>query len=987
MPNANPAWFDVDYFAAQKILQMQVLGQEVPAGDTPTAQLNTAIAEYNAENNANVTPFTNFEACNTSDYIADIPMSAVNVSPNPMFDVAYYLTAVAANANAKGYTADGYPAGEWTADSVLEHMFNDFHISAWDHFKAGGLDDMINPSADFNTAAYIAAKAEATGVTETEVIDQMKADGLNPVQDYFENGQEYITAAELKVADPLTPGMNEGGQWGDMPVPPEDVDPFEQNVHNVPVTPGQQAYPGEGETYTGNTQFDAAWLPNSASSTLNAKDTFEGPANQFNTLSVNLGKNWNGFNGVKQDDGSLAPSVTNVGRIKLSHSTANNEASWTFDAKNIAADASRYDLVGADGPGSISLKNLAEGVNDIRISSLTPKDLSGGKTGLAPDATAINFATGANSGKNDALTLTVENVGASGKAAEITSTSFGIENLTVKAMKGDDQSYVDLSDLTGVKSLAFTGDGNIQVTDVATSVKSFDASAATGSVNMAVSSTSSSTSVKGGAGYDTVTLTSNTTWTPAAMENIEALAVMNGGNINFAKIESAPATLNVWGGNTTIRNLSASDYTVNQYDNAKVTVNGTRDGSLGNLTYNTPGNETGALPITAGDVESNATGDVVFNINGKDTYKGAITLGKAQSLTINANEEADSKFYATTLTANAITALTVNASNAVTIDTASSSLKALQDVTLNLETTTSIPDSTAINVDMPAAQNVTVNAGGEDVTLQALGSEKGSGSVTLDVNEASKFTVGDIKASLGANINVDIEATGNVTIGNFTNSTTVLAGGEGDIHLTVASDGGNVVAAAGITINGGPMTIDLGEVTGDAFATSKEATLESSGDITYTGAAGDDNIILGLLGKGSTANIDLGSSGANGNKLTIQDLENDGTVNVNVTFGDGKDTLTVDAQTGGNVLITVSDASLAHSDSVNVKALTGNMTESTINTALASVGLAPIDTATVADAATNHGIFTYEGNTYFTAGPSTVVVVEGVEDTNLIDAV
>ncbi|MBD5641341.1 MAG: hypothetical protein HDQ91_02835, partial [Desulfovibrio sp.] len=131
-------------------------------------------------------------------------LSAINVSGNPYFDVAYYGQQVADWANRTG----AYGKAGWTADSVTAHIFNEQRMSLWEHFREVGLEQRLNPSASFDTGAYLAARAaamnKATGTdahTVESAIAAIRARGENPIMDFYNFGRDHgieITACSGK---------------------------------------------------------------------------------------------------------------------------------------------------------------------------------------------------------------------------------------------------------------------------------------------------------------------------------------------------------------------------------------------------------------------------------------------------------------------------------------------------------------------------------------------------------------------------------------------------------------------------------------------------------------------------------------------------------------------------------------------------------------------------------------------------------------------
>lgn len=194
----DPIWFDAAHYGRQKVLQMNKINWDpewlADKGGAWTEDLyNQYLKQYRTPEGKPVSAYENFVACNTCNYAPEIEVSAVNVSGNPYFDVDYYANQVADWANQSG--AYGKPAEAWTGDSVAAHIFNEHRMSLWEHFRTVGLEQRLNPSAQFDLRAYLAARAaamnEAEGVslhTIENAAEAIKASGGNAIMDLYEYG-------------------------------------------------------------------------------------------------------------------------------------------------------------------------------------------------------------------------------------------------------------------------------------------------------------------------------------------------------------------------------------------------------------------------------------------------------------------------------------------------------------------------------------------------------------------------------------------------------------------------------------------------------------------------------------------------------------------------------------------------------------------------------------------------------------------------------
>lgn len=1059
---AKGDWFNSDYYATQKVAQMNAIAWQGKT-DWDVASYQQELASWQG---TGVTALQNFEACNTLGYTSSITAADINVAPNKYFDVPVYLQNVADYANSANWTDPAYTqvgAGEWTAQNVLSYMVSK-GISAWAHYTTEGMANGINPSNIFDTNAYLEARAQAMGdgATAATALAAIKAAGQNAIQDFLDNGADLgITDAPIDTT-PTTPDVPAGWtQWSTGATPaPSETDPYEQNVSVVDITADQLTYPGEGETYSGNTKFEGIWSSNSADRTMNVNDVITGPAGQYNTLSIDMGQDWKGFT-KPTVDGKVVDNVTNVGRIELNHTSLNTERAYTFDATGIAG-AERVDINNT-GAGPISLKNLSASVNQINIDTLTAQNVN--STNILP--TTIAYAQGELNGKEDSLTLGLTNVGAEGKFAPIIGQD--IETLTVKSM-GTDGNYVNLNEFTGVKTLNITGSGNISISDVADGIKTYDASEATGQVNMAVSNITSATVVKGGSGFDAVTLTDNVTIHPASWTGIESLVSNKGGSINAENIEGLQELwLSGQNQSFTLKNLTATDFNIHQFVNG---ANTTVKGDITNLTWSTAGakdmgsfggtltsdvkenvtlnvlnkdgsgldatfkNAQGTITLNVAEGENNDTADFWGSITAADAEKFIVnsdgylgdmavfrvvdgTPAAGRSVTINSagpmykitEENKGATVSKTdgsdglTLDADGATELTINATGSFMLDGASS-LKGAQDINITLDAlwdqTTKVdgkdvsaPSKFVIGTDLQAAQTVDINAGGDEVYLQNLGTLiKGNGEIDLNVSDAQTFTVGKIETGLGWNINANIASTGDVTFGTAIQTSTNTSGNtQGDVNITVSTEtvdgvGGKVESSGPATISAGDISLNFSDVAGDAFSTNG-VTLKASETITYEGAAGADKVTIDAIGAGTTANnISLGNGADN---FTITATANTGKMTqINLDLSEDshvKDEITINAQSKGTLAVEVSgwDAS----DKLTfTSADAQSLTQSQASTLLSSFGLSAGTLYKAAGTVSGTGITATDGLTdgtdlyLFNAAENatTLVVIEGAID-------
>ncbi|MBD5553516.1 MAG: hypothetical protein HDQ44_04175, partial [Desulfovibrio sp.] len=268
MSAETPLWFDATYYAEQKLDQMSLIKWDGKTGWTYSAYLDE-LAKYD------VTPYENFVASNEVHNLR-----LTNLSPNPLFNVNEYLTALADYANRTNYSYPGYKAGEWTAQKAMEHMFNDYHVSAWDHFTLAGQYNLINPSNDFDITAYydeltawrnsyVDPKTGAKGWegrtdwTRLDVIEDNIWNETNPIEGLFgEAAGSGIRPQAVAASQRVTVDS--------------DWNPWVEVETSTPVTPtrpggssssgsGHGSGSGSGGSSSGSDDADDdAWLPDGA---------------------------------------------------------------------------------------------------------------------------------------------------------------------------------------------------------------------------------------------------------------------------------------------------------------------------------------------------------------------------------------------------------------------------------------------------------------------------------------------------------------------------------------------------------------------------------------------------------------------------------------------------------------------------------------------------------------------------------------------------
>ncbi len=102
---------------------------------------------------AGMTPFSHFEVHGNAEW----------VSPSPLFDNSYYL---ACKVNQLNPIREG-GRNDRTMQQVID-AFKAAGLSPWDHYTQHGIAEGIDPSAEFDTSAYMEAKLIQLNKTEKD---------------------------------------------------------------------------------------------------------------------------------------------------------------------------------------------------------------------------------------------------------------------------------------------------------------------------------------------------------------------------------------------------------------------------------------------------------------------------------------------------------------------------------------------------------------------------------------------------------------------------------------------------------------------------------------------------------------------------------------------------------------------------------------------------------------------------------------------------
>ncbi len=186
MSLAKAKWFEYSVYMSNKLTQMQ--------GDDPDYTMNDLVAAFNKYGfSGEEGAYNHFLKYGHKE----------DVSPNSLFDADYYYQSKAINY----YTSSA--GGSMDKDDVLANIelyaanmkaaIAKCGMDAWTHFTKYGTKEGVNPSANFNTDEYMAAKltalqAQDSSWTEDKMYAAFKKAGLNALNHSIQYGTDPTTA-------------------------------------------------------------------------------------------------------------------------------------------------------------------------------------------------------------------------------------------------------------------------------------------------------------------------------------------------------------------------------------------------------------------------------------------------------------------------------------------------------------------------------------------------------------------------------------------------------------------------------------------------------------------------------------------------------------------------------------------------------------------------------------------------------------------------
>jgi Ca2+-binding RTX toxin-like protein len=524
-------------------------------------------------------------------------------------------------------------------------------------------------------------------------------------------------------------------------------------------------------------------------------DTFTGFIDTGNasTTTLTAGDNLDGGDGTD----ALNVTITGSGGAStVSGVTLKNIE--RIQVQNTSNGTQTVNLALASGYKTLSTYGSSQTVVFDNVSSATGAEMANGSSSLT-----LNLGSALTSGTSDSVSLSIANqsggtftTGAGIETVAITSTGSANtlalaagDNHKKVTVAGDQKLTLNLNDngntITTVDASA--AKGAVVLTGVGTGITAITGGAGADKVTIAASTITSTVTLDGGDGSDTLVLNGVVAKADAAkVSNFETVSFVNAGLLGGVSQDAsafASATLNI--GNINNQNFSITNLGATQ----AVTVTAAQAGTIStDLKTNTTADTTS---VTLGS-SSAAAGTVA-----------GLTVANAETVSLTSLGAASSSNTITTLTAAAATKLNVAASVDLTISTLTAG---------SLKTVDASASTAAVS--LTAGQAMTITGGaGNDVLGGSAGSDNidgGSGNNSITGGGGNDTLTG------GAGNDTITGGAGNDTIvtGDGTNKVVLTAGGSDKVTGGAGSDTiqvnfGNLGSNGTDTINGGDGTDTL----------------------------------------------------------------------------------------------------------------------------------------------------------------------------------
>ena len=434
---AAPKWFDYATYKANKLAQLQQL-------DSSWTQTKMEAAFTNAGFTGTDGYFNHFQKYGHTE----------DVSPNKLFSAEYYYKAKAL----QFYTSEaGGSIAEATVKDKLDYyadqvkgLINNAGMDAWTHYIKYGTAEGINPSNDFDTSAYMAAKLEAlqtaepsAGWTEETMNAAFKKAGLNALE-------HFMVYAGNGNANEVAEGMAADGTVPTAYVVPAD----EQISDDSQVTSFQ--FTTAIDKFTGTNTDDVFTGDNSGNTdTVTDGDSADGKGGN-DTFDYYL-------NGGTALSAATMPTIKNIETVKFNKIDLTGNDS--FDASKLT-DVTAISLV-KSGAAMVNGVTQTMTMGSNQSLSLVDIDVANGATGTfaLKGLSAITLdGSGVDKTNTGTLTLNVDDNNV--KAFEINSVN-----------NANAITFADANNK--VAEMTVTGDAALAVSTGETTVKTVDASAMT----------------------------------------------------------------------------------------------------------------------------------------------------------------------------------------------------------------------------------------------------------------------------------------------------------------------------------------------------------------------------------------------------------------------------------------------------------------------------------------------------------------------------
>lgn len=556
---ANPAWFDYDYYMAQKLASLQ----ESDSSWTTTSLVN-------AFNNAGFVgeegAYQHFLQFGASE----------DVSPNSLFNATEYYAAKAAN-----YYGVSPSAVTELQRANMKTAIENAGMNAWTHYQQYGTVEGINSSNSFDTNAYLEAKATALGgdwtaATVAAAIRDAGMSALEHFKMFGGQGEGEITSTQVTTGFAVP---------SDEQVPASSSDTPSGTTYTL--TQGVDNIIGDATDNAINAYLDGGVATLSSLDTVNGGDGTD----TLTAFGMDL-------------DNVVETNITNVEKFVFQSTSAG-----TLDLSKLTGITHLSDL---NSTAASTYSNLTPSINVTVAGTAAAHVFNYGSAALSGSADSATFNV-----NNVTSVLTIGGLSASNKLETLTINATG----SASTMELNDAGADDVDNVTTLK-VTGTADLDITAESLSVDTTTVDTSGTTGATKIKADAAATNFTFTGGAGNDqidvgatlasTQTLTGGdgtdtlvvdsaiTTGETANVTGFEVLGIdANGGaftqDMDFFNVNQATILVN--GGTVTLNDVQDGLVV-----NANVTMGGGQDIAI-NLKTNTAADDvTVNVGATAGGV-------------------------------------------------------------------------------------------------------------------------------------------------------------------------------------------------------------------------------------------------------------------------------------------------------------------------------------------------------------------------------------------------